>query len=84
MTGGTITITSRIHDHYLVLCVQDEGHGQAPCLEQIESGIGIGMKNTQERLESFYGKQHSLEVSDVQPHGLSVQIRIPLTGANQT
>lgn len=85
VSGGTITISSRINDNSLVLSVQDDGHGQKQSIHVKDgSGAGIGMKNTRERLTSFYGNRHSLELLDVKPHGLNVRIAIPLASTDPT
>lgn len=77
VSAGTITIASRIVDDFLVLSVKDDGPGLNHPRHNNE-GAGIGMKNTSERLTSFYGNRHSLQLLEVDPHGLEVRISIPL------
>ena len=75
--GGKITINARKFSSDLLLEVIDDGPGL-----QLESGqkpnfSGVGIRNTLERLEELYGKQHSCKFSPVLPHGLKIEIRIP-------
>lgn len=76
ISQGTIIISSYTKDKSLILSVKDDGPGQN--LTSHSDGAGIGMKNTRERLTSFYGNQHSLQLLKIQPHGLEVRITIPL------
>jgi len=82
-TPGQISITTRVHDKTLVLQVTDTGPGLAG------KGFtpGIGLSNTQERLQQLYGKQSRLELSDGETGGLKVMVSIPLrsdTSAHHT
>ncbi len=76
LSQGTIVVSSYIREKSLILSVKDDGPGQN--LTSHSDGAGIGMKNTRERLTSFYGNQHSLQLLKAQPHGLEVRISIPL------
>jgi hypothetical protein len=44
---------------------------------QIPDANGVGLRNTRERLVELYGSRHSFRLSETQPHGLTVNIRIP-------
>ena len=42
-----------------------------------KTGCGVGVRNTRERLRELYGDAHSFQLSNVEPHGLQISIRIP-------
>lgn len=47
---------------------------------QIVDSSGVGLRNTRERLLELYGGQHSFRLSHTEPHGLTINIRIPYEG----
>ncbi len=57
VSGGTITVRSRITDSRLVVEVEDDGVGISSRTEAsiVPKGAGIGMRNVRERLEVLYG-----------------------------
>ena len=38
---------------------------------------GVGLKNIRERLIELYGSGHEFQISENQPRGLRIEIRIP-------
>jgi sensor histidine kinase YesM len=44
---------------------------------------GVGLANARERLQVLYGEAHTFSVSNVQPHGLKVEMCIPLERNDQ-
>jgi LytS/YehU family sensor histidine kinase len=44
---------------------------------QIPDATGVGVRNTRERLEELYGNKHSFRLKKTDPHGLTINIRIP-------
>ncbi len=79
--GGTITICAKVEDEgrRLVVTLKDDGPG-IPDIEHIrsQSGSGVGIANTKERLEQLYGPSHSIVLENLSPRGLSVRVDIPL------
>lgn len=78
--GGTITIRAEARDGALCLSVMDDGpglKGKKPVLPA-QNSSGVGLRNTQSRLNEIYGDQHEFALIDRQPTGLEVSIRIPL------
>lgn len=61
----------------LLLEVIDNGPG-IPGLAKAEWKKGIGISNTEERLEGLYGANHELLLENCGGRGLSVKVRLPL------
>ncbi len=75
--GGTITIRAKVFANELLMEICDDGPGIELVDGQIPNGRGVGVRNTQERLMELYGDDHAFELSNREPHGLQVSIRIP-------
>ncbi|HEY0784841.1 MAG TPA: histidine kinase [Acidobacteriaceae bacterium] len=82
ISGGTITLRSRLEGATLVIEVEDDGVGIAPdralrsgVLEQ--KGTGIGMRNVRERLEVLYGNDAVFEVTSRPGRGTLVTMHVP-------
>ena len=81
ISGGTITLRSRIEDDRLLIEVEDDGVGIAPGRERssgVLRGTGIGMKNVRERLEVLYGEAAEFEVTSRPGRGTKVAMAMPL------
>ncbi len=77
--GGSITIAGKVENDMLCLSVADTGQGTPdPSNAPAEGDNGVGLNNTQERLQVLYGKRHKFSVSSVQPHGQKTEMCIPL------
>ncbi|HEY0308391.1 MAG TPA: sensor histidine kinase [Acidobacteriaceae bacterium] len=61
ISGGTITLRSRVESEMLVLEVEDDGVGMLPegsrasAMAARRGGNGIGLRNVRERVEMLYG-----------------------------
>lgn len=73
-TAGEILIESRRENGFVELSVSDNGAGLQ---DSADLQNGIGLKNTQERLEKLYGEQQKFEVVSGENGGLQVKIKIP-------
>jgi two-component system LytT family sensor kinase len=85
ISGGTITLRSRIEGDAVVIEVEDDGVGVSPERKKSqtvagiqERGGGIGMRNVRERLEVLYGASGSFEVVSRPGRGTRVILSIPL------
>ena len=67
----------------LLLEVSDNGPG-IPELNKTEWKKGIGISNTEERLEGLYGAEHELLLENSDGRGLIVRVRLPLRLATAT
>jgi len=60
--GGRLTIAARRQDTRLALEVCDDGPGPAVSRARVESGSGVGLENTRQRLTHLYGDASRLEL----------------------
>lgn len=78
--GGTLSISAYCEHGQLKLDVADTGAGE----EAPRPGpLGVGLRNTRERLEHTYGADGSLELRPLQSGGVRAEVRIalPVTAA---
>ncbi|HVW76366.1 MAG TPA: histidine kinase [Alloacidobacterium sp.] len=83
ISGGTITIRSRIDDGKLMIEVEDDGVGIAPGRSHssgvLHQGTGIGMNNVRERLEVLFGDAATFEVTSRPGRGTRITMEMPVT-----
>ncbi len=82
ISGGTITLRSRLAGGKLVIEVEDDGVGIAPdrALRTgvlTQEGNGIGMRNVRERLEVLYGGAAEFEITSRPGRGTLVTVQMP-------
>ena len=73
---GTIEISSIRNNGDLSLMVKDTGPGIKE-LKSDSKRSGVGLSNTQARLQQLYGNQHKFEVENIPRGGLQVTITLP-------
>jgi len=73
---GALTIRATRDDRSLYLQVRDTGPGLPD--ETKPQRLGIGLSNTQARLQRLYGSKQRFEL--LNDHGLVVNIHVPLSG----
>lgn len=82
-SGGTIRVSAQLKDSRLVLSVEDSGSERlgvsSDTLELSESGAGIGLRNTRERLKNLFSNDFELLVTDSPLGGLCFSVAIPAT-----
>ncbi len=90
ISGGTVTLRSRMAGECLRLEVEDDGVGVAPEHQAaspvsgiVRPGIGIGMRNVRERLEVLFGTAAHLQIESRPGRGTRVSIEMPLLQSNQ-
>jgi sensor histidine kinase YesM len=72
--GGSITISSSLHDSSLTLEVSDDGPGiSAP----VEGGSGVGLRAVKQRLETRFPGASRFEVRTAHGEGFSVRLTLP-------
>lgn len=75
--GGTLRISARVFGGELLLELSDDGPGCEVVDGAISGAEGVGLRNTRERLQELYGDRHGFRLSNTDPHGLTINIRIP-------
>lgn len=74
---GTIVINAIFKKEQLILTVSDDGPGADLVNGKLSSPRGIGLNNTQQRLEALFGQQHTFSLENLVPHGLKVMMSFP-------
>lgn len=75
--GGHLRIAAKVFAGDLLMQLSDDGPGVELVNGEIPDSSGVGLRNTRERLFELYGSQHSFRLSQTDPHGLTISIRIP-------
>jgi two-component system, LytTR family, sensor kinase len=75
---STISVSAAKENNILIICIEDKvkEHKDEPVLQK-----GIGLSNTEERLEKLYGKQQQIKFKHLSRdgyNGFQVTIKIPL------
>jgi two-component system LytT family sensor kinase len=85
ISGGTVTLRSRIADGRLLLEIEDDGVGiepggptTAPDSGIVREGSGIGMRNVRERIQVLYGDEAHVDIVSRPGRGTRVSLRMPL------
>ncbi len=60
--GGRLTIAARRRDTRLSLDVCDDGPGPSAPRQRVDSGGGVGLENTRQRLSHLYGDESRLDL----------------------
>jgi two-component system LytT family sensor kinase len=79
ISGGTVTLRSRLQGNLLVLEVEDDGVGVDPLRPRVpetERG-GIGMRNVRERMQVLYGEDAVVEMESRPGRGTRVRLVMP-------
>ncbi len=79
--GGRIAIAARIHGGMLHLSVSDDGPGMIDT-SRLANGLGVGIRNTRERLAVLYGDKSRVDVLNANP-GLRVSLLFPAEQGTQ-
>jgi len=75
--GGRIELDARVVDDMLLLVLSDDGPGIAESVDILMKRPGIGLANTHDRLEQIYNGRATMRVTNREPHGLSIELRLP-------
>ncbi len=76
--GGKISVKAHTFGQDLLIEVNDNGPGTKLVNGYPADRIGVGIRNTQERLQALYDNNYSFVMSDNDPTGLVINIRIPI------
>ncbi len=85
ISGGTVTLRSRVRGERLLLEVEDDGVGVAPerplsnaAGGVMRTGSGIGMRNVRERMEVLYGPDAVMEMESRPGRGTRITLEMPI------
>jgi LytS/YehU family sensor histidine kinase len=73
--GGRIGIVAERDGRWLRVRVTDDGPG--PIMESSQSGTGVGLRNTRDRLRALYGDDQQLVLRQREPSGAEVLVELP-------
>lgn len=73
--GGRIRIAATAQGDKLVLKLEDDGPGIS---DPVNGKTGVGLRNTRERLQQFYGHAQAFTLAPNEPTGLVITINLPL------
>jgi two-component system, LytTR family, sensor kinase len=76
LEGGAVTVTIEKQQQHIHIAIADTGVGYAGELNESIFNKGIGLRNTNMRLEKLYGRR--IQVTRNQPSGLIFSFYIPL------
>jgi len=83
--GGEVVIEAAADGERLTITVRDSGLGlgqqRGPRAGGKNSGSGVGVATTRERLDGLYGARAALEILPAQPHGALARLTLPLESA---
>jgi len=74
---GLISIEAKQEDKHLHLIVRDDGRGLPGADLNSSVRRGIGLTNTQARLQGLYGQDQSFSFGKAEPQGCRVDIHLP-------
>lgn len=78
--GGRIEIEARRDGDALDLRLRDDGPG-CPDFDAPTNHTGVGLANTRERLRVIYAARQQFVITNREPHGADVHIRLPFETA---
>jgi two-component system LytT family sensor kinase len=85
ISGGTVTLRSRLEGDRLVIEVEDDGVGVEPGRSVTEpvsglvrEGSGIGLSNVRERMQVLYGDDALVEMVSRPGRGTRVRLSMPV------
>jgi two-component system sensor histidine kinase AlgZ len=79
IAGGTLRVESRRLPSQLQIVIRNSGAPRPPTAAgESTSGNGVGLKNTTERLRTFYGSDQKLDLRWPQQGGCEVIVQLPL------
>ena len=75
--GGTLRISAKVRNNMLLLKLTDNGPGLSNGGKTSGKSGGVGLQNTRERLQQFYGDAQAITLAPNEPTGLLITINIP-------
>ncbi|MBL4791288.1 MAG: histidine kinase [Kordiimonadaceae bacterium] len=76
--GGTVAVSARKKSRFLLLTIKNQSRSDDEPLNEKTTGLGIGLENTERRLQATYGGKASLKAMIVGGRSFEVEISIEL------
>jgi sensor histidine kinase YesM len=76
VNGGKISIAANLENEHLIIRMADTGSGLASTSDSKPSGVGL--RNTLDRLDEFYGDTYTFSLENSANGGLQVYMKLPL------
>ena len=90
ISGGTVTLRSRLEGDQLVIEVEDDGVGMEPGRAMTEpvsglvrEGAGIGLRNVRERMQVLYGDEAHVDMVSRPGRGTKVRLSVPVVAGER-
>lgn len=74
--GGKISVSAKLENNFLIIQVVDTGSGLTTIPDAQVSGVGL--RNTLDRLDEFYGDSYTFSLENAANGGLQVYMKLPL------
>jgi two-component system, LytTR family, sensor kinase len=86
---GRLVLRARLdpmasHSSALLITVQDSGPGLREIENETHAGLGVGLRNIEERLEHVYGDAATLRLTSSLGAGTRAELRIPFVPSSPT
>jgi two-component system LytT family sensor kinase len=74
---GSVDLTIRVQPHgdEVLIAIADQGPGMLREYER-DAGRGVGLRNVDERLRKTFGEEYGIEVTNNEPQGTTVTVRV--------
>ena len=76
--GGKISIFAVRDNDHLIIELSDTGPGITNWHGKEAPKLGVGLRNTIDRLNAFYGEEYEFKIENKSDRGTLVQMKIPL------
>lgn len=79
-TGGTLSVRATLDNSFMVIQIADTGPGatKTNVAANRQSSSGIGLRNTRDRLQAFYGDRYEFNLESAVDGGFKVEMKLPI------
>ena len=78
--GGKLSVRASLDTSFMTIEITDTGPGRAKTnvAAKRQASSGIGLRNTRDRLQAFYGDRYEFNLESAADGGFRVEIKLPL------
>ena len=79
-TGGTLSVRARLDGAFMIIEIVDTGPGatKTNVATNRQTSSGVGLRNTRDRLQAFYGDSYEFNLESAVDGGFRVEMKLPL------